>query len=85
MGGQRAAPPDLHGVAEVLHRERYAGYQIFLMDADGSNVRLLANTEGRGTAPKWSANGRTVYFTICRRSQDYQGCDIFSVPVETGQ
>lgn len=62
-----------------------AGYQIFLMNADGSNVRLLANTEGRGTAPKWSPDGRTIYFTICRRSQDHQGCDIFSAPVEVQQ
>jgi len=24
------------------------------MDADGGNVRLIANTKGRGTAPRWS-------------------------------
>lgn len=82
--GWPAWSPDGRRIAYAGNRGN-AGYQIFLMDADGSNVRLLANTEGRGTAPKWSANGRTVYFTICRRSQDYQGCDIFSVPVETGQ
>ena len=60
-----------------------AGYQIFLMNADGSNVRLLAPTEGRGTAPKWAPDGRAVYFTVCRQSQERQGCDIMVVPVES--
>ena len=48
-----------------------AGYQIFLMNADGSNVRLLAATEGRGTAPKWAA-GRPNRLSspICRSSQE---------------
>lgn len=59
-----------------------AGYQIFLMDADGSNVRLLAATEGRGTSPKWSTDGKTVFFTVCRSSQERQGCDIMMAPAE---
>lgn len=58
-----------------------AGYQIFLMNPDGSDVRLLAATEGRGTSPKWSADGRIVYYTICRSSQERQGCDIHSAGV----
>ena len=60
-----------------------AGYQIFLMNPDGSNVRLLAPTEGRGTSPKWAPDGRAVYFTVCRQSQERQGCDIMTVPVES--
>ena len=33
------------------------------MNADGSNVTLVANTEGRATAPQWSKDGRLIYFT----------------------
>ena len=79
--GWPAWSPDGRQIAFAGNRGN-AGYQIFLMNADGSDVRLLANTEGRGTAPKWSPDGRTIYFTICHRSQDRQGCDIYSAPVE---
>ena len=41
------------------------GYQIFDMDADGDNVCLIANTEGRGTAPRWSPNGKKIYLPNC--------------------
>ena len=50
------------------------------MNADGSNVRLVAATEGRGTAPKWAADGRAIFFTVCRNSQDQRGCEIFTAP-----
>ena len=79
--GWPAWSPDSRQIAFAGNRGN-AGYQIFLMNADGANVRLLANTEGLGTAPKWSPDGRTIYFTICRRSQDRQGCDIYSAPIE---
>ena len=32
------------------------------MDADGGNVRLIANTKGRGTAPRWSPDGKKLVF-----------------------
>ena len=79
--GWPAWSPDGRTIAYAGNRNN-AGYQIFLMNPDGTNVRLLAATEGRGTAPKWSPDGRTIYFTVCRRSQEHNGCDIFSAPVE---
>ena len=51
-------------------------YQIFVMNADGSNVRLLANTEGRGTAPKWAPDGKTIYFTNCWKPDYRSACEI---------
>jgi hypothetical protein len=44
-------------------------------------VRLLAATEGRGTAPKWAGDGHRVYFTVCRQSQEHNGCDVFMAEV----
>src|SRR5205823_10572994 len=34
----------------------------FVMDADGGNVRLIANTKGRGTSPRWSPDGKKLVF-----------------------
>src|SRR2546421_11209863 len=34
----------------------------FVMDADGGNVRLIANTNGRGTTPRWSPDGKKLVF-----------------------
>ncbi len=58
------------------------GYQIFVMDADGANVRLIANTEGRGTAPRWSPDGKTIYFTNCVEKDYGTDCEILMVRSE---
>jgi TolB protein len=50
------------------------------MRADGGDVRLVANTEGRGTAPKWSRDGRQIYFTDCRNVDYGTGCEIMVAP-----
>ena len=41
---------------------RSRGYQIFVMDADGGKLRLIANTKERGTAPRWSPDGKKLVF-----------------------
>lgn len=79
--GWPAWSPDSRTIAFAGNRNN-SGYQIFLMNADGSNVRLLAATEGRGTSPKWTPDGRTIFFTVCRSSQERQGCDIMMARVE---
>ena len=48
------------------------------MKADGSEVRLVAYTEGRATAPKWSKDGLKVYFSVCRGRE--LGCEVFYGP-----
>jgi len=47
---------------------RNRGYPIFVMDADGGNVRFIANTKGRGTTPRWSPDGRKIYAHIVART-----------------
>ena len=48
------------------------------MDADGANVRLIANTEGRATEPRWSPDGNTIYFTDCRKVDWGVDCQVFT-------
>src|SRR5438552_9849932 len=45
--------PDMKQIAfrKIIGEENS---EVFLANADGANVRLIANTEGRGTAPRWS-------------------------------
>jgi TolB protein len=79
--GWPAWSPDGKTIAYAGNRGN-AGYQIFLMGSDGSDVRLLAATEGRGTSPKWAPDGKAIFFTVCRSSQEREGCDIMMAPVE---
>ena len=41
-----------------------------------SDVQLVANTEGRATAPKWSPDGTKIYFTNCVSLDFGRGCEI---------
>jgi TolB protein len=50
-------------------------YDIYVMNADGTDVRMVAATGGRGTAPKWSTDGSKIYFPIC--GGKVRGCEIF--------
>lgn len=77
--GWPAWSPD--GKTIAFAGNRNAAWQIFLVDPDGGNLRLLAATEGRGTSPKWSPDGKTIFYTVCRSSQERQGCDIFAAEV----
>ena len=77
--GWPAWSPDGNTIAFAGNRN--AAWQIFLVDPDGANLRLLAATDGRGTSPKWSPDGQTIFYTVCRSSQERQGCDIFAADV----
>jgi Tol biopolymer transport system component len=38
-----------------------------IRSGEGNFVRLVANTEGRATEPRWSLDGKTIYFTDCKQ------------------
>lgn len=40
----------------------YYDLDVFVMNADGSNIRRLTNTDGQTGAPQWSADGEWVAF-----------------------
>jgi Tol biopolymer transport system component len=43
-------------------------YQIYVMRPDGSDVRLVAPTEGRATAPVWTRDGQHIDFPNAAKS-----------------
>ena len=48
------------------------------MNADGGNPRLVANTEGRATAPRWSPDGKVIYFPNCVEKDYGTDCEILT-------
>jgi len=48
------------------------------MNADGTGVRLVANTEGRATSPHWSPDGSTIYFANCRKADFGSDCEVMA-------
>lgn len=50
------------------------------MNADGSEVQPVANTEGRATAPRWSPDGKSLYFPLSRKVDYGIDCQIFVAP-----
>jgi TolB protein len=79
--GWPAWSPDGRRLAFASNRGGAGDSQIFVMQPDGGDVRLVAPTRGRATAPKWSLDGRTVYFPVCRDEADGRGCEIFAAEV----
>jgi TolB protein len=61
-------------------RNRRGNYQVFVMTPSGGAVRLVANTEGRATAPVWTRDGASIYFPVCQRVAFGGDCQIFSAP-----
>jgi TolB protein len=76
--GWPAWSPDGRRIA--FSSNRRSNYQIFVMDAEGANVQLVANTEGRATVPRWSVDGSKIFFTICRKVDFGSDCQIFIAP-----
>jgi TolB protein len=48
------------------------------MNPDGSALQKVAATEGRATAPKWSKDGRTIYFTNCFKVDFAFDCQVYA-------
>ena len=48
------------------------------MNADGTEPYLLANTEGRATEPRWSTDGKMIYFTNCKKVDFGVDCQVMA-------
>jgi len=76
--GWPAWSPDGKRIAFASNRN--SNYQIFVMNADGSGVRLVANTEGRATEPRWTRDGSQIIFPICKKVDFGSDCQIYVAP-----
>lgn len=80
--GWPAWSPDGSRLAFASNRD--GDYQIYVMRIDGSGVERVIPSTGRGTAPKWTRDGRSIYFSICRKEDAGYGCEIFSASAPAG-
>ncbi|HEY1151724.1 MAG TPA: DUF5050 domain-containing protein, partial [Pseudoduganella sp.] len=65
--GNNSAPawaPSGDKLAVALSKDGH--YQVYTVNADGSNLRRISNSAGIDTEPQWSADGQSIYFSSDR-------------------
>src|SRR5882762_6588022 len=80
--GSNSAPawtPDGKQLAAVLTKD--GGSQIYLMNADGTNLRRITFSGGMDTEPFFTPDGRSIYFTSDRGGSP----QIYRMPVSGGE
>lgn len=78
QGGKSYEPAWSPSGKQIAYVVESGGFQIYVMDADGSNPRQLT-TGGSNEAPAWSADSRHVIFST------NQSSSLMAVNVLTGQ
>lgn len=59
-------------------------HKVWLMNADGTNLRQLTKDAGFDSSPTWSPDGSTIAFTRWNVANPALGEDIMIVPLATG-
>jgi Tol biopolymer transport system component/DNA-binding winged helix-turn-helix (wHTH) protein len=83
--GHAAWAPDGRKIAFVSRSSELIGgaywLQVYVMDADGSNLKMITRSPNSTFVPKWSADGATITFVI-----EYDGnrANIFEIPADGG-
>jgi len=77
--------PDGSLIAFVSHKqeEEQANPAIYIMEADGSNVRRFADREGHDIAPKWSPDGRQIVWWV--RNTEGGPHELFMADLDKGK
>lgn len=86
MGASRASwAPDGRKVAFVARSTELIGaaywLQVYVIDADGSNLKMITRSPNSTFVPKWSADGASITFVV-----EYHGAraNIFEIPAQGG-
>lgn len=79
-------PTPLGGTGVIAFASSRAGGipQVYLMNADGSNVRPITNEQDGACQPDWSPDGtKIVYVSPCRARQDsYPGSSLYIINID---
>jgi Tol biopolymer transport system component len=67
--GAPAMSPD--GTRVAFDSDRDGNFELYVMDADASNVRRLTSHPGRDLAPAWSPDGSRIAFMSDRAGQGF--------------
>jgi TolB protein len=81
-GGEDSYPcwsPD--GKRIAFASDRGGAMNIYVMDADGGNVKQLTTFDDRSRCPAWSPDGKQILFT---RGVDMEGCALFVMDADGG-
>lgn len=82
-GGADAAVQEAAALGKIAYASNVDGdYEIFVMRADGSNVRQLTDNNVDDVEPAWSPNGRRLVFEQERLDDGYD--DLYIVDVRSG-
>lgn len=77
--------PDGKKIAFVVQESRLEEgtslTDIYLIDADGRNLRQLTNDRATDNHPRWSPDGKTLYFVSTRKN----GSQLWALPVDGGE
>jgi Tol biopolymer transport system component len=82
-GAMPAWSPDGSLIAFVSYDKDPADSDIYIMEADGSNVRRLAETDGDDIGPRWSPDGRRIIWWL--RKEQGARPDLLIAEVEDGK
>lgn len=85
-GADPAISPDGKKIAYSLHIDpdgtKYDYSEIFIMDADGSNIRKLTNNNWEDRFPCWSPDGKQICFSSFRHKTPIAGAELFVINVD---